>query len=157
MDTEPTTPPSTALAADGRLRRAVIGAAGLAVLAGGLLHLNTWNSDYREIPDGVVPGLWVVKVGFPVNTLASVLLAAGLIAVAFGALSRIRLVVLGAALALQVGSIAALIVSRGPGIFGWSEKGWEGDAVQILIVEVVAAALLVAAFVLDRRASDQKS
>jgi len=129
----------------------------VAVALGGLLHLRVWDSDYREIPNGAVPGLWVVKTGFPANAVASVLVAAALVVLAFGVLGRARLAVIGAALALQVGSIVALVASRGPGIFGWTETGYEGDALQILAVEVVAVVLLVGTIVADRVLAGKKS
>ena len=79
------------------------------------------------------------------------------VAVAIGALRTLRLPVIIAALVLQVGSIAALVASRGPGIFGWTETGYEGETLQILLIEIVASGLLIAALVLDRRVVDEKS
>ncbi|MCU1372639.1 MAG: hypothetical protein JWO77_3833 [Ilumatobacteraceae bacterium] len=155
MDT--TTAPSTSTSKQGRLLRGVTVAAAVAVAVGGLLHLRTWNSDYREIPDGAVPGLWVVKAGFPANALLSVLVAAALVAIAFGALGRIHRLVLAAGLILEMGSIAALVASRGPGIFGWSETGYEGSAVQILVVEAIAVVLLTTALVVGRTIAGDRS
>lgn len=118
--------------------------AALGVLAGGLLHLQIWNDSKKDIP-AQVPGVWVVQEGFLLNVAASVVVAGLLVATAFGALAVIRHLVLPAALVVLLGSIAALVLSRGPGIFGWSEKGWDGDAKQVLVVEIVATLLAVAA------------
>jgi hypothetical protein len=144
MDTPATTSHPTAL-------RVVTLAAAVAVGVGGLLHLRTWDADYRSIPDGAVPGLWVVQTGFPANALASVVVAAALIAVALGAMRSLRTGVVIAAIVLQLGSIGALVASRGPGIFGWSETGYGGDAGQILVVEIAATLLLIGAVILGRR------
>ena len=119
-------------------------ASALGTLAGGLLHLKVWNSDYKDLPDGRIPGLWVVKTGFPINAVISVVVAAAVVAVAFGLLAAIRRLAAPAALLVQLGSILALVLSRGSGTFGWSEKGYEGDAKQILAVEVATSVLLVA-------------
>ncbi|MGI8757611.1 MAG: hypothetical protein ACR2MB_17495 [Acidimicrobiales bacterium] len=132
--------------------RTILGTAGwvlaaLAVLAGGLLHLKIWNSDYRDLPKEV-PGWWVVKVGFPVNAASSVVIALALALVAFGAVVALRRFIVPAALALEVGSIAALVQSRRGTIFRWSEKGWTTNAKQVLIVEIVGTVLLVIAAML---------
>ena len=119
-------------------------ASAVGVLAGGLLHLKVWDSDYRDLPDGRIPGLWVVKTGFPLNAAASVVVAGLVVAVALGALPAIRRLAAPAALLVELGSIIALVMSRGSGIFDWTEKGYEGDAKQILVVEIVSSVLLVA-------------
>lgn len=72
-------------------------------------------------------------------------------------LPSLRRTVVAAALVLEVGSIAALVISRGPGIFGWTETGYEGDAMQILVVQVVAVVLLAASIALGRRSIAEKS
>lgn len=126
------------------------GAGALAVVAGGALHLRIWDQDYRDLPEGAIPGLWVVQTGFPVNAAVSVVVAAAMFAVALGALARGRVVVLATALAVQIGSTVALVASRGPGIFGWTEKGYSGDAGSILVLEIVAVVLIVAALLTGR-------
>lgn len=122
-------------------------ASALGTLAGGLLHLQVWNSDYQDLPDGRIPGLWVVKTGFPINAVASVVVAAAVVAVAFGLLATVRRLAAPAALLLQLGSIVALVMSRGSGIFDWTEKGYGGDAKRILVVEIATSVLLVVTIV----------
>ena len=128
----------------------VTGAGAVAVAAGGALHLKIWDQDYRDLPEGAIPGLWVVQTGFPINAAVSVVVAAAMLAVALGAVARGRHVVLATALAVQIGSIVALVASRGPGIFGWSEKGYDGGADTILVVEIVAVVLILAALLSGR-------
>ena len=124
--------------------------AAVAVAAGGLLHLQIWSSDYQDLPSEV-PGAWVVKQGFPANVAASALIALALLLTAFGVLTVVRTWSALAALAVEVGSIGALVLSRGPGFFGWTEKGYDGDAKKVLIVEVIAVLLAVATVAVDRR------
>lgn len=124
-------------------------AAAVGVLAGGLLHLKIWNSDYRTLPGGgVIPGAWVVKVGFPINAAVSVLVAVAVGLTAFGLVAAIRRFVIPVALAVEVASIAALVASRQSSIFSWTEKGYDTHAKQVLVVELVTVVLLVAAAVL---------
>ncbi len=149
METTTADPSARAATRPAVTAKVLVLAGAVAVALGGILHLRTWNSDYRTIPDGAVPGLWVVKTGFPLNAAVSIVLAALLVAIAFRALGAFRLPILGAALLVQVGSIAAMVASRGPGIFGWKEAGYEGDAIQILVVEVVGCVLLIAALLLE--------
>jgi len=110
--------------------------AAILVLIGGLLHYRIWDDRYRDIPDGALPGLNVVKVGFPVNAGVSVLLA--ILLIVFGRRPIVWLVTL----LFEVGSIVALVLSRQASIFGWEEKGWDSDAKQVLLVEVLAVVLL---------------
>jgi len=105
------------------------------VLAGGIWHLKLWDDRYRDLPDQI-PGVEVVKLGFPVNAAVSVVLA-GLLLVAGG-----RLAVLAAAMALEAGSIFALVDARTTVVLGWEDKTWDDDAVGILVLEAVALALL---------------
>ncbi len=123
--------------------------AAVAVLAGGLLHLRDWNDEKKDLPSQI-PGVWVVQEGFLLNVAASLVLAALLVATAFGALRAVRRFVIPAALGLQLVSIAALVLSRGSGIFGWQEKGagYQDRAGQVLGVEIVAVVLLVVPFAL---------
>ncbi len=128
---------------------AVAGLSALGVLYGGILHFQIWKSDYKDIPDGAVPGLWVVKKGFPINAAVSVVLAIALLLFAVGVIVRLgKLAVLGAA-AVELGSIIALVLSRKASIFGWKETGWDGDAKKVLVTEIVSVVLLVATLFLD--------
>jgi hypothetical protein len=121
--------------------------AAVAVAVGGLLHLKDWDESKKDLPSQI-PGVWVVQEGFLVNAAASLVLAALLVATAFGALIAFRRFVIPAALALEMASIAALLLSRGPGVFGWQEKGagYQDRPGQILAVEIAAVVLLVVAF-----------
>lgn len=134
--------------------------AAVAVLVGGILHLQIWNKDYKDLPS-VVPGGWVVKVGFPVNAAVSVVVAAVLAGVAFGALSVLRRYVVPAALVLEVLSLAALIQSHRGTFLRYQEQEWDSDAKVVLVVEIGATvALVVAGFLpayLKRRQETQRS
>jgi len=123
--------------------------AAVAVAAGGVLHLQDWNDEKKDLPSQI-PGVWVVQEGFLLNVAASLLLAVLLVATAFGALRAVHRLVIAAALGLELASIAALVLSRGSGIFGWQEKGagYKDRAGQVLTVEIVAVVLLVVAFAL---------
>jgi len=125
--------------------------AAVGVLAGGALHLRIWDEDYREIPDGAVPGLWVVQDGFPVNAGLSLLLAIGVLVFAR------RPIVWLAALMLQLGSIIALVLSREASIFGWKEPDWSSDAKTVLLVEVATSAVLVLLLALDFLHSEKRT
>lgn len=126
------------------VRTALRVAGALLVLAGGLLHLRIWGSDYRDIPsDAGLPGLWVVKTGFPVNAALSVVLAIAVVAFAR------RPIVWLAAFGLELGSIVALVLSRESSIFGWSEPLWSSDAKTVLVVEILAAVALGVLLVAD--------
>ena len=106
------------------------------VLAGGLLHYQIWDSDYRDIPDGALPGLDVVKIGFPVNAAVSVLLAVLLVVFAR------RPIVWLAALLFELACIVTLVLSRQASVFGWEETGYNDDAKKVLVVEVLSVVVL---------------
>ena len=127
--------------------------AAVGVAAGGILHFQIWNDRYRgsKLPDGVVPGAWVVKKGFPINSALSIILAVTLLAFAFAFIPRIGRFAVLAAGALELGSIVFLVLSREASIFGWKETGWDVDAKRVLVVEIVSGLLLAAALVLDMR------
>ncbi len=110
------------------------------VLIGGVLHLNIWRTDYSgsHLP-GSVPGSFVVKVGFPVNAAASLVLAIALIVLGE------RLLVAVAGVLFEAASMVTLVLSRGVGIFGWKEQGWgnKPTSVLVLVVEVAATVSLL--------------
>jgi len=123
----------------------------LAVLAGGLLHLKIWNSDYRgsALPASAVPGTWVVKVGFPAQAAVSVGVVILLLLVR-------RPIIWVLALLVELGSILALVLSRQASIFGWKDAVWNSNAKQVLVVEVLAVAALTVLFILDiQRMADE--
>ncbi|MEJ7584685.1 MAG: hypothetical protein WKF43_11510 [Acidimicrobiales bacterium] len=117
--------------------------AAVLVLAGGIFHYQIWDSDYRSIPDGSVPGLDVVKIGFPVNAALSVLLAILLVVFAR------RPIVWLAGLVFELACIVTLVLSRQASVFGWKEEGWSDDAKKVLLVEVLSAAILALLLAVD--------
>ena len=130
--------------------------AAVLVALGGLWHLQVWDKTYRHLP-AQVPGVWVVQKGFPVNAAASIVVAALLLLTASGLLPRLRGPAALAALGLEVGSAIVLVLSRGPGIFHWREKGdWGSDPKRILVVEIAAVVVLAVTLALQplRRSPD---
>lgn len=120
------------------------------VAAGGFIHFRVWQQQYRDLPS-VVPGRWVVRTGFPINAVSSLLLALVLIAVGFPPLARLlRLVVVGA-LGLEVGSIAVLVTTRYQSLFGWLEKhDWGTNPKRTIVVEIAAVVALSAVLAFER-------
>lgn len=119
------------------------------VLAGGAIHLRQWLDYYRHIPASI-PGAAVVRIGFPLNTAASLALAGALIATIFR-FRRLAPMVLAAALGFQTASLAALVLTRsGRGLFGWVELGWAGAPTLTRALELGAITALVAAVVVAR-------
>jgi hypothetical protein len=114
----------------------------LAVLASGLLHLKIWNSKYRSIPSHAVPGVWVVKDGFPAQAAVCVVLVLLLL------FMRKQIVWVGAIL-VMLGSILALVLSHQASIFGWQDHIWDSDAKEVIVVEVVAVIALALTLVFD--------
>lgn len=129
----------------------MLAAAAFFVAAGGYVHLREWVTTYRDVPSGI-PGAAVVRIGFPVNAAISFLVAAAL-AVLVVRRSRLSPYVVGAALVLQVGSLAAVIVTRTGSLFGWTEASWTLAANQSRAVEI-GALLALAAIPLIARAAD---
>lgn len=117
-------------------------AAALFVAAGGFVHLREWLDLYRDIPAST-PGAAVVRIGFPVNAALSALLSGALLVAAFRGLRPARYLV-GVVLAFQVGSLAALVLSRTGSVFGWSEPIWTRGADQARAVGIGAVICLVA-------------
>ena len=127
--------------------------AAIGVAAGGVLHLQIWRSDYKPIPDGAVPGLWVVKKGFPINAGVSFVVALVLLAFAFGFVVRVGRLGLLAAVGVEAGSIAALVLSREASIFGWKEPDWSSDAKKVIVVEIASVVLAIVTLAVDMRRS----
>ncbi|HUR76849.1 MAG TPA: hypothetical protein VMZ22_02800 [Acidimicrobiales bacterium] len=119
------------------------------LLAGGALHFRDWSRTYRAVP-WEVPGAWVVRVGFPVNGLISVVLAVVLVAAAAKCWPSLRYAV-AAAVGFQASSIAALVLSRQGSFFGWTEPIWSPEARQILAVEILTIVGLVALAIASRK------
>ncbi len=124
--------------------------AAVAILIGGLVHLQLYLDGYRDFPDANLGR------SFLLNVVASVIVAGAL-------LLRRDAVVRIAGIALVVGTLVALWLSRrGDGVFGLREQGLNPSpqAGLALAVELIALVALAATFVpalgagpaLDRRA-----
>lgn len=117
------------------MRRATALPSAALTLAGGLVHLQLWNDGYRFID--------TIGVLFLVNAALSVVVAAALVA-------RPSAPVAAGAAAFNVGSLAALVLSRTVGVFGFTEPVWTNEAWQVLGAELGALAAL-AVLVVPRR------
>ncbi|MEJ7722345.1 MAG: cupredoxin domain-containing protein [Ilumatobacteraceae bacterium] len=124
--------------------------AAVAILIGGLVHLQLYLDGYRDFPDANLGR------SFLLNVVASVIVAGAL-------LLRRDAVVRIAGIALVVGTLIAFWLSRrGDGVFGLREQGLNPSpqAGLALAVELIALVALAATFVpalgagpaLDRRA-----
>jgi hypothetical protein len=107
-----------------------LGAAAL-IVVGGIVHLKLYNDGYNDFPDANLGR------SFLLNAAASAVIAA---AVVFAR----GLVPLLAGLVLVNGTLLAFALSRGPGIFGFTETGWNPspEAAIALISEIAAAVIL---------------
>ncbi|MGH9038821.1 MAG: hypothetical protein ACRDZ3_01165 [Acidimicrobiia bacterium] len=101
-------------------------AAGL-LLAGGMIHLQLWRDGYRAIPS--------VGPLFLLNVAASAAVAMALF------IPRQRWP-LAAGVALSVGSLVALVMSRTVGVFGFVENVWTPSALRALVAEMGALVAL---------------
>lgn len=111
------------------------------VAAGGFVHLREWSDTYRDVPASA-PGALVVRIGFPLNAAASVLLVVAL-AVVVWRRSRLTQPVILATIALQVASLGVLIGTRVDSVLGWSEPVWTIAADQTRAVEIAAIVTLL--------------
>lgn len=118
-------------------------AAAVYTVGGGVVHLREWLDLYRDIP-AAIAGSAVVRIGFPANTVLSVGIAVLLLVVARRGGRLLPFAVAGALL-FQAGSLAALVVSRTGSLLGWTEATWAGGASQVLLTEVGALVMLLAA------------
>lgn len=132
---------------DKRFVTPLVVAAGIFVIAGGYVHAREWWDVYRDLPASV-PGAWVVRIGFPVQAVVSVVVGGALL-MASRHLAWLPAVVAGA-LALQVGSVGALVTSSEGTLLGWSEPGYSQSAQQALAVEGGAVVCLLGVLVLRR-------
>ena len=110
-----------------------IALAGL-VLLGGLVHLQQFLDGFRSIP--------IIGPMFLANAAASVFIAGMLV------LRREPLWVAFAAL-IAAGSLGAILISRGPGLFDYISTTFE--APEVLAVVSEALALAVAGLILVKR------
>lgn len=115
------------------------------VLAGGVIHFMIWRSTYRHVPSQV-PGVWVVKTGFPLDAAVSVVVAIAIVVIA----RRLPLLLLAIAV-FQAVDIGFLVLSREASIFGWKEAGWNSDAKKVIVVEILALVSALAVFAVHTR------
>jgi plastocyanin len=111
--------------------------AAVAIVIGGLIHLQLYFDGYRDVPDANLGR------SFLLNGFGSVVIAIGLLA-------RRDVLVRLAAIVLVVGTLVAFTLTRnGHAVFGFTEHGFEPSpqAALTLIVEIVALVALLATFV----------
>ena len=137
---------SLRLTASTRLTAPMLAVAAMFVLAGGFVHLREWLEIYRDVP-AQVPGSAVVRLGFPANVVASVLIAAALVVCAARRM-RFAPQIVAAAVLFQASSLAALIATRTGSFLGWSETDWTLGANQTRAVEIGALVALAGVIVL---------
>lgn len=125
--------------------------AALFTVANAVIHLREWATTYRQLP-GQIPGVWVVKVGFPVQAALALLLAAALVVALLRGHPPLSVVAIAGAL-FAVGSIGALVLTREASLLGWSERSWAGAPTQAVLVEAVALVALMAVVLLRRKSS----
>lgn len=110
--------------------------AAVLLLAGGVIHLELWRGGYRNVP----------KIGplFLANFVGSIVLAAAVL------VSRRASVAVGG-IVFAAGALAALVLSRTVGVFGFTETVWTSQAVRTLATESGAIAALGCALTLQHR------
>lgn len=113
----------------------VLGLAALAVAVGGWEHAYLYHRGYSDI-DTIGPLFLLNAVG----SLATVLLL----------LARRPLPFVLSSLAISVGSLIAIVLTRTTGLFGFEESGYDSRAVLTIVAEVAAVVLTVAGLVLAR-------
>lgn len=127
----------------------MVALAAMFIGAGGFVHLRDWLGIYRLVPASA-SGAAVVRVGFPLNAAASLVLVIALVLVVRRR-SRLTQPVIFGALAFQALSLATLIATRVSSVFGWSEPIWTPGAEQTRAVEVAAIIALLALAALSHR------
>jgi hypothetical protein len=117
-------------------------AAAILLGAGGVMHFDLWREGYRHIP----------RIGplFMANFVMSIALAGAL------AVSRRRSFAV-AGIALAVGSLAALVLSRTIGVLGFTEMIWTPQAINTLLSEVGVIVALGPVLILQFRAAHRRS
>ena len=132
-------------------------AAALFVAAGGFVHLREWLDTYRQVPASAA-GAAVVRIGFPINAAASLVIA---LALAFTAVRRTRFAphVVATAILFQAASLAGLILTRTGTVLGWTEPIWTLGADQSRAVEIgalISLTAVIAISALQRRSDETK-
>jgi hypothetical protein len=104
-------------------------------LTGGAVHLDLWRGGYE--------GIRYIGPMFLANVVLSALVAAAL-------LFRTDGVVLLGGLALAIGSLVALVLSRTVGLLGFMEPSFTTDALRTVAAEVGAIVAVAAVFSFNR-------
>jgi hypothetical protein len=113
------------------------------ILVGGLVHLKLYDDGYKDVPNQNLGR------SFLLNAAASVIVAVAIV------VSRHVLALL-AGLVLVNGTLLAFALSRGPGIFGFTETGWNpSPEAAIALVCEIAAAVLLLVLLAPRRAATE--
>jgi hypothetical protein len=97
------------------------------LLAGGVIHFDLWRGGYRHIPE--------IGPLFLANFVGSIVLAVAVV------LSRRPTFAVGG-IVFAGGSLAALVLSRTVGVFGFTETVWTSQAMRTLASEAGAIAAL---------------
>lgn len=119
--------------------RVLCAVAAVLLVVSGIIHLRLWFQAYRHVH--ILDALFLVQVA-----------AAWLLAVAL--IVARHLLVVAAALALMVGTMAGFIMARTVGIFGFKDPSSTSEAILVLVVEIVAAIILaISAWMLWRPAA----
>jgi hypothetical protein len=105
---------------------ALLGAGALAVAVGGYEHAHLYHRGYAEID--------VIGPLFLVNAIAS-------LACVLVLLARRPAAFVASSLAISVGSLIAIVLTRTTGLFGFLESGYDSRAVLTVIAEVLAVVL----------------
>lgn len=121
-----------------RVPTALLLAAAVAVGVGGYEHAHLFHNGYSEIT--------TIGTLFVLNAIGSLLVILALLA-------RRPLIFVAGSLAISVGSIVAIVLTRSSGgLFGFRESGYDGQALVTIGAEVVAVVLTVAGAALAGRA-----
>ncbi len=110
--------------------------AAVLILTGGAVHLQLWNGGYK--------GIRYIGPMFLANVVLSVVVAVAVL------VRRDRAVLLGG-VALAVGSLGALVVSRTVGLLGFMEVGYSTDAIRTIAAESGAIVALAVVFQISRQ------
>jgi hypothetical protein len=111
------------------------------LLLGGAVHLQQWFRNYRDLDIGPT---------FVANTLVSVLVAT----VLFAAAGRVARWAAFGGIAVSLASLGALLASRTIGLPGFTAVGYDRPEIEAIVVELLAAVVLGAAWWRSRAAEN---
>ena len=106
------------------------------LLGGGVIHFDLWRGGYRNIPE--------IGPLFLANFVGSIVLATAVV------LSRRATVAVGG-IVFAAGSLAALVLSRTVGVFGFTETVWTTQAIRTFATEAGAIGALGWALTMQHR------